>query len=175
MIVDHPTVLSVSICFCIISVCRNVSLNSWVNKASSAENTECECLQVLFMSYKMELLDMLLCIPAAAKWLLASSSAWTHSQGKESSRGERGGKHTEVYSTYQYSGNPTGSGIRRLATHTVECEHRRNIAEISVLTLNWLCTGIQIRDLTLLGGIVSAGDNSSLFTLRFFSVSLKVG
>lgn len=41
----------------------------------------------------------------------------------------REGKHTKVYSTYQQSGNPTGSGIRRLAIHTDECELTRNIAE----------------------------------------------
>lgn len=40
----------------------------------------------------------------------------------ESSREEWKEKHTAVYSTYQQSGNPTGSGIRRLTIHHDECE-----------------------------------------------------
>lgn len=64
-------------------------------------------------------------------------------------------------STYQQSGNPTGSGIRRLAIHT-QCELTRNIAEVSVLCLALIlgrfCTGFQIRDLILQDGKVAAGE-----------------
>lgn len=96
--------------------------------------------------YKMESLDMVQFSCAATKWLVAASSAWTHSQD-ERTQGKLGeGEHTEVYSTYQQSGNPTGSGIRRLAIHTDECELTRNIAEESVLSLavnlGRFCTGI---------------------------------
>lgn len=39
------------------------------------------------------------------------------------------GKQTEVYSTYQQSGNPAGFGIRRLAIVADECEFTGNVAE----------------------------------------------
>lgn len=68
----------------------------------------------------------------------------------------------KAYSTYQQSGNPTGSGIRRLAIHTDECEPTRNIAEVSVLSLavilDRFCTSIQIRYLILQDGRVAAGE-----------------
>lgn len=71
--------------------------------------------------------DCIFCPDTLARW---------ESSGEE---GE-GGKHAKVYSTYQQSGNPSGSGIRRLATHTDECELTRNIAEFSCGTgrvLHW--------------------------------------
>lgn len=81
---------------------------------------------------------------------------------RESSREEGEGKHTKVYSTYQQSGNSTGSGIRRLAIHIDECELTGNLAEESVLSLavnlDRFCTCIQIRDLILQDGEAAAGD-----------------
>lgn len=124
----------------------------------------CECLQIVFMAgirwnpwiwcnlcYQLQLND----------YWLHLLPGHTHKM-RELEGGRRGGKHTKVYSTYQQSGNPTGSGIRRLAIHTDECELTRNIAEESVLSLavnlDRFCTGIQIRDLILPDGKVAAGD-----------------
>lgn len=124
----------------------------------------CECLQIVFMTgirwnpwiwcnlrYQLQLND----------YWLHLLPGHTHKM-RELEGGRRGGKHTKVYSTYQQSGNPTGSGIRRLAIHTDECELTRNIAEESVLSLavnlDRFCTGIQIRDLILQDGKVAARD-----------------
>ena len=48
---------------------------------------------------------------------------------RSESSGDGGeGKQTEVYSTYQQSGNPGGSEIRRLAIPTDEYEFPGNVA-----------------------------------------------
>lgn len=120
--------------------------------------------------YKMESLDMVQFSCAATKWLLAASSAWTHSRKERAQGKKEGQKHTKVYSTYQQSGNPTGSGIRRLAARTDERELKGNIAEESVLSLAvnlGRFTGDYIRDLILLDGKM-AGRESEVSSISFY-------